>query len=105
MPTISPFGLDGNNNQSLFLFDIKGKDQTKIISFLDKHFAAHTPPEYLLKSLNDLPLCICQGVPLCPCFLWVHAKVSTLRKCVVYAPPDYKQGHKNMFYKKNMTLS
>jgi len=63
MPTISPFGLDGNNNQSLSPFDIKGKGRTKIFS----SFAVHTPPEYLLKSLNKL-------------------------KCVVHAPPGCKQG-------------
>jgi len=92
METISPFGLDGNNNQSLSPFDIKGKGQTEIISFLEKHSATHTPPEYLLKSLKELPLCICQGVPLCPCFLWVHAEVSALLKCDVHAPPNYKKG-------------
>jgi len=92
MPTISPFGLDGNNNQSLSPFDIKGKGQTKIISFLEKHSAAHTPPKYLLKSLKELPLCVCQGVPLCPCFLWVHVEVSALLKCAVHAAPNCRQG-------------
>jgi len=92
MPKIFFFGLDGNNNQSLSPFDIKGKGQTKIISFLDKHSAVHTPLEYLLKSLNELPLCICQGVPLYRSFLWVHAKVSALLKYDVHAPSDYKQG-------------
>ena len=67
MPTISPFGLDGNNTKSLSPFEIKGKGRTKIFSFEDKHSAVHTPPEYLLKSLNELPLCICQCVPICPC--------------------------------------
>ena len=92
MPTISLFGLDGNNNQSLSPFDINGKGQTKIFSFLEKHSAAHTLPKYLLKYLKELPLCICQGVPLCPCFLWVHIEVSALLKCAIHAPPDYKQG-------------
>ena len=92
MPTISPFGLDGNNNQSLSPFEIKGKGQTKIISFLEKHSVAHTAPKYLLKSMKELPLCACQGVPLYPCFHWVHAEVSALLNCVVHAPPNYKQG-------------
>ena len=92
MATIYPFGLDGNNNQSLSPFDSKGKGQTKIISFLDKHSTAHTPPEYLLKSSNEIPLCVCQGIPFYPCFLWVHAEVFALLKFVVHAPPDYKQG-------------
>ena len=67
MPTISPFGLDGNNTKSLSPFDIKGKGRTKIFSSFDKHSAVHTPPECLLKFLNELPLCICQGLPICPC--------------------------------------
>ena len=92
MPTISPFGLDGNNTKSLSPFDIKGKGRTKIFSFQDDHSAVHTPPEYLLKSLNELPLCICQGVPICPCSLWVHAEISTLLKCAIHAPLDCKKG-------------
>ena len=104
MPTTSPFGLDGNKNQSLSPFDIKGKGQTKIISFLEKHSIAHTPPKYLLKSLKELPLCICQGVPLCPSFLWVHAEFSALLKCVVHAPPDYKQGLQKFFFTRRTWL-
>jgi len=69
IPTISPFGLDENNTKSLSPFDIKEKGQTKIFCFLDKHSVVHTPPEYLLRSLNELPLCICQGVPIYPCSL------------------------------------
>ena len=56
MPTISPFGLDGNNTKSLSPFDTKDKGRTKIFSFLDNHSVDHTPPEYLLKSLKELPL-------------------------------------------------
>ena len=54
MPTISPFGLDGNNNQSLSPFDIKGKGADY-----------HTPPEYLRKTLNELLLCICSVLKCC----------------------------------------
>ena len=64
MPTISPFVLDGNNTKSLPPFDIKGKGRIKMFSFLDNLSVIHTPPKYLLKSLNELPLCICQGVPI-----------------------------------------
>ena len=48
MPTISPFGLDGNNTKSLSPFDIKGKGWTKMFSSFAEHFVVHTPPEYLL---------------------------------------------------------
>lgn len=92
MPTISPFRLDGINTKSLSSFDIKGKRWTKIFSFLDKHSAVYTPLEYLLKSLNELPLFVSQGVPIYPCSLWVDAKLSSLLKCVVHAPLDCKQG-------------
>ena len=45
MPTISPFGLDGNHHtKSLSPFDIKGKGRTKII---------------LSILLSILPLSIC----------------------------------------------
>jgi len=101
MPTISPFGLDGNNTKSLSPFDIKGKGQTKIFSFLDKYSAVHTPPKYLLKSLNVLPLCICQGVPICPCYMM---KALLLLNCVVHAPPDCRQDLQKMFFKKNQDL-
>ena len=64
MPTISPFGLDGNhvgvdyyklqklleissNTKILFPFDIKGKGKTRIISPFDIHYIAHAPPEYM----------------------------------------------------------
>jgi len=44
MPTISPFGLDGNNNtKSLSPFDIKGKGQTKLFSPFDIPYAVHAP--------------------------------------------------------------
>ena len=41
MPTISPFGLDGNNTKSLSPFDIKGKGWTKIFSSFAESF--HCP--------------------------------------------------------------
>lgn len=88
MPTISPFGLDGNNTKSLSPFDIKGKGRTKIFSFLEKHSAVHTPPEYLLKSLNDLRLCICQGVPMYPFYM---LKALLLLNCAMHAPHDCRQ--------------
>ena len=87
MPTISPFGVDGNNTKSLSPFDIKGKGQIKIFS----SFAIHTPPECLLKSLNELPplyMPRCTNMsmlPLSTCW------VSTLLKCVVHAPLDCRQ--------------
>ena len=93
MPTISPFGLDGNNTKSLSPFDIKGKGRTKIFSFQDKHFAVYTPPEYWLKSLNELP----QGVPICPCYMM---KALLLLNCAFHAPPDYRQDLQKMFFKK-----
>jgi len=101
IPTISPFGLDGNNTKSLSPFDIKGKGRTKIFSFLERHSDVHTPPEYLLKSLNELPLCIFQGVPMCPCYM---LKALLLLNCVVHAPPDYRKDLKKMFFKKNQDL-
>jgi len=48
MPTISPFGLDGNNNtKSLSPFDIKGKGWTNIFSSFDIHYAVHAPPKHI----------------------------------------------------------
>jgi len=73
MPTISPFGLDGNNTKSLSLFDIKGKGLCSPW--------VHAPLDYkpdLLKSLNELPLCICHGAPIWPCSFWEHAEISAL---------------------------
>jgi len=97
MPTISPFVLDGNNTKSLPPFDIKGKGRTKIFSFQDKHSTVHTPPEYRLKSLNELP----QGVPICPCYM---LKALLLLNCAFHAPPDCKQDLQKMFFKKNQDL-
>ena len=64
MPTISPFGLDGNhmgddcfkmlnlleissNIKILSPFDIKGKGRSKIFSPFEIHYAIHAPPEYM----------------------------------------------------------
>jgi len=65
MPTISPFGLDGNhdgvdcytlwklldityntNTKILSPFDIKGRGQTNILSFFDIHYVVNAPPKY-----------------------------------------------------------
>jgi len=76
--------------KSLSPFDIKGKGWTKIFSFLERHSVVHTPPEYLLKSLNELPLCICHGAPICPCFFWEHAEISALAKLCCSCSPWLK---------------
>ena len=87
--------------KSLSPFDIKGKGLTKIFSFLNKHSAVHTPPEYLLKSLNELPLCICQGVPICSCYM---LKALLFLNCAVHAPPDCRKDLQKMLFKKNQEL-
>ena len=75
MPTISPFGLDGNNNtKSLSPFDIKGKGWTKIFSPFDILYAVHAPLKYMLNSLIELPLYMLR------CTETIHA------------PPEHKQG-------------
>jgi len=58
MPTISPFGLDGNKNtKSLSPFDIKGKGWTKMFSPFDIHYVVYGPPEFILNYLIELPFC------------------------------------------------
>jgi len=64
MPTISPFGLDGNhigvhyfklynlldisrNTKILSPFDIKGKGWTTIFSSFQMDYDVHSPPEYM----------------------------------------------------------
>ena len=42
----------------------QGQRADQDILFLGIPSAVRTPPEYLLKSLNELPLCICQGVSI-----------------------------------------
>jgi len=55
MPTISCFGLDGNNNiKELSPFDIKDKEQTKIFSPFDIHYVVHAAREYMLSYLIEL---------------------------------------------------
>ena len=100
MPTISPFGLDGKNTKSLSPFDIKGKGQTKIFS----SFADHTPPKCLLKYLNELPLYICQGVPIYPCSPWVHDESLHCWSVLFMLPLTVGKIYKKMFFKKNDDL-
>ena len=80
MPIISPFGLDGNNNQSLSPFDIKGKGQTKIISFLEYLLIISEWAPPLCTTLSMLPLSTCWSLYFaevwCSCSPWTYARWS-----------------------------
>ena len=87
MPTISPFGLDGNNHtKSLSPFDLKGKGRTKIFSPLIYILLSYSP--WIHDEISDwaLPLYMprCTNPSMLP--------LSTCRAC------------KNIFQKNNMTL-
>ena len=83
MPTISPFGLDGNNHtKSLSPFDIQCKGWTKIFS----------PLIYILLSI--LPLSTCWNLWLSS--LFVHAKMYQS----VHAPPWAHAESAKIFFKR-----
>ena len=66
-----------------------------------KHNPPNHSPEYLLKFLNELPLCICQGVPICSCYM---LKALLFLNCAVHTPPDCRKDLQKMFFKKNQDL-
>ena len=79
MPTISPFGLDGNNHtKSLSPFDIKGKGRTKIFSPLIYILLSILPLSTCWNIWLSSPLCTCQDVPIHPCSPWAHAKSAKI---------------------------
>jgi len=79
MPTISPFGLDGNNHtKSLSPFDIKGKGWTKILSSLI----------YILLSI--LPLSTCKVCKIMT--LYIHHQWTSYHQKLIHTSISQPSG-------------